>query len=242
MATNYVLQHSGKEIDNLLNKIEVMPEDVSTLKFETVNELPTTDIDNSTIYLIKTEANDYNEWIYINGVWELLGTTKVDLTNYATKNELNFDIIQYNNQLSIPRYAKEVFDNWKFIRTDKDSTEIEVGLVDVLEEIYNLGDELLRNKKIGQASEFTFKPISYTDSEGKVYSSLVDLNKIMTYGTYFSYKDMRMMIGGSNGPVMLQVYCFKNAMSGTILLLGPTNTITAASYNAEYNYVRVNEM
>ena len=92
MATNYKLQHTGVEIDNLLNKVKEMPEDVSTLKFEIITELPTANIDNSTIYLIKTDAEDYNEWIYINGTWEMLGTTAVDLTGYATEEYVNTQI------------------------------------------------------------------------------------------------------------------------------------------------------
>jgi hypothetical protein len=85
MATNYVLQYSGKEIDALLEKVQNLPEDISTLKFSVANELPTKDIDLSTIYLVKTANEDYEEYIYINNNWEMLGTTKVDLTDYATK-------------------------------------------------------------------------------------------------------------------------------------------------------------
>ena len=58
------------------------------LKLEVVSVLPTTDISTSTIYLKGTETegtNDYEEWIYVNNNWELIGTTEVDLTPYTTK-------------------------------------------------------------------------------------------------------------------------------------------------------------
>lgn len=61
--------------------------------FEIVDELPTENIDPRTIYLVKEnvgEADDYyNEYIYINGEWELLGSTRIDLSDYYTKEEVD---------------------------------------------------------------------------------------------------------------------------------------------------------
>ena len=34
MSTKYNLKFSGEEIDNLLTRVEGLPEDISTLKFE----------------------------------------------------------------------------------------------------------------------------------------------------------------------------------------------------------------
>lgn len=53
--------------------------------------LPTQDIDTHTIYLIpKTgDTNDvYDEYVYINNAWEMIGNTQIDLSNYATKSEI----------------------------------------------------------------------------------------------------------------------------------------------------------
>lgn len=61
--------------------------------FEIVDELPTENIDTHTIYLVKEtvgEADDYyNEYIYVNGEWELLGSTRIDLSNYYTKEQVD---------------------------------------------------------------------------------------------------------------------------------------------------------
>ena len=61
--------------------------------FEIVDELPTENIDTHTIYLVKEtvgEADDYyNEYIYINGEWELLGSTRIDLSDYYTKEQVD---------------------------------------------------------------------------------------------------------------------------------------------------------
>ena len=57
-----------------------------------VTELPTTDIKTNKIYLVKdstTEGDLYQEYLYIDGKWEKIGTHKqeVDLTDYAKKSE-----------------------------------------------------------------------------------------------------------------------------------------------------------
>ena len=61
--------------------------------FEIVDELPTENIDTHTIYLVKETVgeadNYYNEYIYINGDWELLGSTRIDLSDYYTKEQID---------------------------------------------------------------------------------------------------------------------------------------------------------
>ena len=61
---------------------------LTTLNIEVVASLPTSNISSTTIYLkgSKQEGNNsYEEYIYVNGAWELIGTTEIDLTSYATK-------------------------------------------------------------------------------------------------------------------------------------------------------------
>lgn len=57
---------------------------------EVVDTLPTDNISNTTVYLVKSSAevsNLYTEYIYVNGNWEELGEQTVDLSNYYTKQE-----------------------------------------------------------------------------------------------------------------------------------------------------------
>ena len=60
---------------------------------EIVESLPTTDIDPNTIYMIlsgtSATENVYNEFMYVNNSWELIGTSATDLTNYYTKSEVD---------------------------------------------------------------------------------------------------------------------------------------------------------
>lgn len=63
------------------------------LSFEKVDSLPSIGSANTrTIYLVPkaggTTGNVYEEWLVINGSWELIGTTSIDLSNYWTKSEL----------------------------------------------------------------------------------------------------------------------------------------------------------
>lgn len=61
--------------------------------FKIVNELPTENIDPQIIYLVKETVGEeydyYNEYIYVDGEWELLGSTRIDLSNYYTKEQVD---------------------------------------------------------------------------------------------------------------------------------------------------------
>lgn len=83
---NYYLKtetYTQDEVNALINSI-------SSLTMEIVNELPTSDISTTTIYLVPTGSNNvYSQYAYINNVWALLGSTSVDLTNYYTKAQMD---------------------------------------------------------------------------------------------------------------------------------------------------------
>jgi len=69
--------------------------------------LPTEDIDEDTIYMVpKTGSTGdvYNEYLYVNNTWELIGSTEVDLTNYATKSYVDGAVFSgdYNDLTNKP--------------------------------------------------------------------------------------------------------------------------------------------
>lgn len=83
--TNYYLKtetYTKSEVESLLAAISTM----NVLKVDT---LPTEDISTTTIYIVPrtVEQTDdiYNEYLYINGEWELIGNTALDLSNYLQK-------------------------------------------------------------------------------------------------------------------------------------------------------------
>lgn len=65
----------------------------SSLHFEIVTTLPSTNISTSTIYLVlkstSETSNIYTEYYYINNNWEIIGDTSVDLTNYYTQTQVD---------------------------------------------------------------------------------------------------------------------------------------------------------
>ena len=69
--------YSQAEIDS---KISAIPK----FDIRVVDELPTTDISETTVYLVASESDDQNlyvEYIYVGGTWEKLGEQKLDLSN-----------------------------------------------------------------------------------------------------------------------------------------------------------------
>ncbi len=82
--TNYYLKtetYTQTEVNDLISQL-------TSLSIEIVEELPSTDISTTTIYLVNVSGtNNYNQWMYINSAWANLGSTSVDLTNYYTKGQ-----------------------------------------------------------------------------------------------------------------------------------------------------------
>ncbi len=87
--TQYYLKtetYTQQEVNDLIANL-------TSFNFEIADPaLPTEDISETTIYLVPAataaEDNYYEEWAYISGKWELIGTTKIDLSDYATKEEV----------------------------------------------------------------------------------------------------------------------------------------------------------
>lgn len=77
------------------------------LKREIVEALPLeTSADVDTIYMLKKSGglldhDHYEEYMVINGAWELIGDTYVDLTNYATKDEVAGEVETINNAIAL---------------------------------------------------------------------------------------------------------------------------------------------
>lgn len=105
---NEAIETLTEEVTNIQELVDVLSADVSVegsvdykiaqalvdidhLKRKVVAELPQENIDANTIYMISVRENGedlYNEYMFINGQWEMLGNTAVDLSDYYTKDEV----------------------------------------------------------------------------------------------------------------------------------------------------------
>jgi len=87
------LQTTDKSIAGAINELKQLISLIPQFSIEVVEELPTEDISDTTIYLVPAEdpevGNYYEEYIHVNSIWELLGTTAVDLSGYYTKLEVD---------------------------------------------------------------------------------------------------------------------------------------------------------
>ena len=90
---------------------------IQTASFEVVDTLPESDIKSNVIYLVPSNVsglnNIYDEYIYVDNKWELIGNTSIDLSQYATKEYVdNKDInnvkytqdnnVEFKNQAVLP--------------------------------------------------------------------------------------------------------------------------------------------
>lgn len=87
------IENIKKDFENYYLKTETFSQtevleligNIKTVTIVKVDELP--QVGNSNvIYLVakeQTENNIYNEYIYVNNVWELIGNTEIDLDNYV---------------------------------------------------------------------------------------------------------------------------------------------------------------
>lgn len=67
------------------------------VRFEVVNALPATG-EVGVIYLVPNSGgtpNIYDEYIWVNNTFEMIGTTEIDLSNYYTKDELSAIFLRY---------------------------------------------------------------------------------------------------------------------------------------------------
>lgn len=78
--------------DSIDGKIAQTLVDFGALKRKIISELPIEDeAESNVIYMVPVDdpmSMEHNEYMWLNGRWELLGSTKVDLTDYYTKSEV----------------------------------------------------------------------------------------------------------------------------------------------------------
>jgi len=97
--TNYYKKnetYTQEEVNELVSNL-------NKLTTQIVAELPTENIDTSTIYLVKQgDTNNYMQYMYINSAWAELGSTEVNLSSYVTLTKMNEELDKKADKSEIP--------------------------------------------------------------------------------------------------------------------------------------------
>lgn len=88
------LANNWQTVDTNIGYVTALRQAIAgALTRQIVTQLPTEDIDTNCIYMIlkatAQTSNIYDEYMYINSNWELIGDSQLDLSNYYTKQEVN---------------------------------------------------------------------------------------------------------------------------------------------------------
>ena len=91
IVDNLDTEDSNKALSATQGKVlKTMISNLANLRIEVVNELPSTG-ETNVIYLVKkagTNPDIHDEYVYVEGNWEKIGNTEVDLSNYYTKDQV----------------------------------------------------------------------------------------------------------------------------------------------------------
>lgn len=131
---NYYLKSEVYTRDEIEELINIIPK----FSIHPVDSLPTENISTTTVYLLVSgdeSQNLYTEYIYVNGIWEKLGTQMVDLSGYALKEDMDKLITlpeissENNGQFlsvvdGVPTYVTVA---WQVYRTGTDDPSDDLG-------------------------------------------------------------------------------------------------------------------
>lgn len=101
--------YNKTEIDGKITTINNNISAIPKFAIEVVENLPMSNISPTTIYIKKTSTTEtgnlYTEYIYVNNVWEELGTQTLDLSGYTTTEALNTALAEYTKTASLATIA-----------------------------------------------------------------------------------------------------------------------------------------
>lgn len=187
--TNYYLKsetYTQAEVDALISAIV-------TLNILVVQTLPTQDISTTTIYLVPKQTAEtqdiYDEYIYVNNAWELIGTTQIDLSNYYTKTEADALLADKVDKVTGKQLSTEDFTSTLKTKLDGIASGAEVNVQSDWNQSDSSADDYIKNKptiptvnngtltiKKGSTTLGTFTANQSGNSEVVIPESPIDIN------------------------------------------------------------------
>lgn len=167
---NYYLKsetYSKNEVNDLINTI-------TSFNAVIVTVLPTSNISTNTIYLIAksdSETNDYyDEYLYINNAWEMIGNTKIDLSDYYNKTQIDTKVDTINSAIN-GKAASDHLHTDVYAPATHEHTQYALGTtVSNLET--NLSTNYVTKTTVATADTYGLVKVSYNESTGelKIYT------------------------------------------------------------------------
>ena len=167
----------AKELFNKLTSFEIIK----------CTELPTEDIKTMTIYFLQIDPKDndlYEEYMYIDGQWEKIGNTRIDLSDYVTKEMLQTEVDKLNNSLSTLQTNLEQTITDLSDKTEQSIDDVKQSIIDLSDNtqqsISDLSDETknalstLKDNLQKQLDDIT---INTGDSNVKLKQDIDAINK-----------------------------------------------------------------
>lgn len=132
---NYYLKsesYNKTEVNNLIGAIQ-------QFHYEIVQTLPASGENNILYLLPKTSATSgdfYDEYVYANNNWELIGSTEVDLTGYAKESWVNAQIADFLTEAEIrallPTKTSDLINDSNFATETYVNTQIEAHITNAI--------------------------------------------------------------------------------------------------------------
>ncbi|MBR2196452.1 MAG: hypothetical protein IJ911_12680 [Salinivirgaceae bacterium] len=186
-------QHTINEV--LAEKISLLAAVVAALRLMSlavVQTLPTENISTTTIYLTpKSPSGDnnvYDEYVYINGDWEKIGDTELDLSGYAVQADIDYLQAAIERvDSSIPQNVSDLQDSDDYVKGSDLATVATSGSYDDL----NDKPDLAAVATSGSYDDLNDKPtIPENISDLNNDSNFVESSDLATVATSGSYDDL----------------------------------------------------
>ena len=226
--TNYYLKtetYTKEEITQLLGTI-------SSLSIKVVESLPTTNISTNSIYLVRktttTTNNIYDEYIYINGSWEKIGDTQINLDGYAKVDDIPTKLSQLENDVELGLTEEEILSiieenlNTKTIITNTSKTTVTVGGITKGSTLNGLDVKTVIENIFFPYVAFSMGNMSTSPSAGGVYEKgkSVTLNSVTVPITMGSKSLTNITLYDSDGTTVLAEKTSGITTSNTFSSLG----------------------